>query len=381
MKTPSLYKLWFLLLILGIFPGSATVLLAEGSKAHGKADRFPFPIKEDLKAGKTEGLPNRVQNPASGMWYALVPGGTYTIGSDQVWDSKKIQVQMSPCYISETCVTRSQLGPELWKHLQQGDWLEEEVYRQVHGFPEELQAKFRLLDFMMTYADERDFWSGMLELNPELARDFNEAYTEFLDRQVSSENLEAGKEQTLEEEIQSIRLTPRQRQTITRVQEVVAVQLKHPPRGQAPYDRASHDNAVSYAEWKGVDLPTEAQWEVAARLAAADKLKVDRMVGNHWEYCSDYYAYDYFQRDNDFKDPTGPRKAKWNREQLEREKEPEPPSSFGLLRWLARGSVEIFVLRGGSISGREYDLSKTRSSSDSEKPYRIRLVINPRQKK
>lgn len=380
MQTASLYKLWFLLLMLGIFSGPAPVLLAEESKAPGKSDRFPFLIKVDVKAGETEGLPNRVQNPASGMWYVLVPGGTYTIGSDQFQDSKEIRVQMSPYYISETCVTRSQLGPELWKHLQQADWHDEKIDSQVRQFPEELQVKFRLLEFMMTYEDERGIWRGMLELNPDLASDFDEAYTEFLDSVINDENPESEKEQTLEEGIRSIRLTPRHKQTITRVQETVAAQLKHPQRGQAPYDPASNDNAVTYAEWKGVDLPTEAQWEVAARLAAADKLKVHHMVGNHWEYCSDFYAYDYFQRENDFKDPTGPRKAKWSRDQLGREKKAETPSSFGLLNWLLRVSVKISVLRGGSISGREYYPSKTQSSADSEKPHRIRLVINPRQK-
>ncbi|MBN68828.1 MAG: hypothetical protein CME32_06045 [Gimesia sp.] len=380
MQTASLYKLWFLLLMLGILTVPAPVLLAEESKAPGKPDPFPFPIKVDVKAGETEGLPNRVQNPASGMWYALVPGGTYSIGSDQVWDSKEIQVQMSPYYISETCVTRSQLGPELWKHMQQADWHDEKIDSQVRQFPEELQVKFRLLEFMMTYEDERGIWRGMLELNPDLARDFDAAYAEFLKSVINDENPESEKEKTLEEGLQSIRLSPRQKQTIKRVQETVSAQLKDPQRGQAPYDQASDDNAVTYAEWQGVDLPTEAQWEIAARLASANKLKVHHMVGNHWEYCSDFYAYDYYQRKNDFKDPTGPRKAKWSSDQLEREKKAELPSSLGLFNWLLRLSVRISVLRGGSLSGREYYPSKIQSPADSEKPHRIRLVINPRQK-
>ncbi|WP_417385687.1 SUMF1/EgtB/PvdO family nonheme iron enzyme [Gimesia sp.] len=380
MKPVNRNELRLLVFVICLISFGTRQLSAEEPQSDSLRSRFPVPVKVDTEAGQTDGLPNRVQNPSSGMWYALVPAGTYTIGSDQVWDSKKIQVQLSPYYISETCVTRSQLGPELWKSLQQGDWLKTEEYAQTQQFPDELQAKFRLLDFMMTFEGEQGLWGGMLDLNPELTRAFDDDFQEFLNMPLNSENVEEEKEPTLEEMIQAIRLTARQKQTITRVKEAVATQLNHPQRGPAPYDRASFDNAVTYAEWKGVDLPTEAQWEVAAQLAAADKLKVDQMVGKHWEYCSDYYAYDYFQRDDDFKDPAGPRKAKWSREQLEQEKKAEPASSFGLFNWLSRVSVKILVLRGGCISGREYYPSKTRSSADSEKPHRIRLVINPRQK-
>ena len=49
MQTASLYKLWFLLLMLGILTVPAPVLLTEESKAPGKPDRFPFPIKVDVK--------------------------------------------------------------------------------------------------------------------------------------------------------------------------------------------------------------------------------------------------------------------------------------------------------------------------------------------
>lgn len=374
MQTASLYKLWFLLLMLGIFPARAPALLAEESKAPGKSDRFPFPIKVDVKAGETEGLPNRVQDPASGMWYALVPGGTYTIGSDQVWDSKEIQVQMSPYYISETCVTRSQLGQRLLKRLLQEGWFDEELRTLIRRLPEEQQADIRLLDFMFTFDTERRSWGDLLDLSPELASAFKDAHDKFFTEPEDSAKYANGEVLTLEEAIKSIRLTPLQRQTLTRVKEQLTTKLKHLPQGQAPYDRASFSNADSYAEWQGINLPTEAQWEVAAGLAAAGKLKVNHMVGDHREFCSDYYAYNYFQRNSGFKDPTGPRRGKWSPTQLEQETE---PSRFQFMaRLAARG---VTVIRGESFSKRDYSRTISITPAVWEQPHRIRLVINPRQ--
>ncbi|QDT81054.1 Formylglycine-generating sulfatase enzyme [Gimesia maris] len=363
-----LIKLWFVLLILGVSLGPTTPLLAEEGKAAKEADRFPFPVKVDSEAGQTDGLPNRVQNPSSGMWYALVPVGTYTIGSDQIWDSKKIQIQLSPYYISETCVTRAQLGQGLLKNLLQEEWFDEEMRTLIRRLPEEQQDDFRLLDFMFTFDTERSYWGDLLDLNEELASAFKDTYDKFFTEPEDSAKYEEGEERTLEEDIKSIRLTSRQRQTLTKVKEVLTAKLKHLPQGQAPYVRASYRNAVSYAEWQGVNLPTEAQWEVAARLSSAGKLNVDSMVGNSREYCSDSYTYDYFQRKKHFKDPTGPRRGKLSDEQLERETQ---VSSLKVITQIV--ALNTVVIRGESISKREYSLAH----SNSNKSRRIRLVINP----
>lgn len=363
-----------LFLMFGQSSAYNNILLADDLTTASAHRQFPFPVNLDNEAGKTAGFPNRIQNKTSGMWYRLVPAGTYTIGSDKFEDSKEIRVQLSPYYISETCVSRAQLRQGLVKSLQQqGDWLGEEVLTLIRRLPEEQQADFRLLDFMLSFEGERSRWGDMLDLNPELARAFNDAYEEFFTVTINRGKSEDGKEPILEEDLKSIRLTSQQRQTITKVKEALTTKLKHLQKGQAPYDRASYSNAASYAEWKGLDLPTEAQWEVAARLSAAGKLKVDNMVGCHREYCSDSYAYDYFQRKRHFTDPTGPRRGKLSDEQLERETQ---VSSLKVITRIV--ALNTIVIRGESISKREYSLAHSSAPSNSKKSRQIRLVINLR---
>jgi hypothetical protein len=137
----------------------------------------------------------------------------------------------------------------------------------------------------------------------------------------------------------------------------------------AGFRKVGYSQACEVAEWARASLPTEAQWEVAARLQAAGRLSADEMQDHVLEWCCDYYAHDYFHRTGDFADPKGPQTGRLSKEQLRKLTD----SGIGIVAKLK--GRRFHVLRGGDLDSRHYGYFGDLCLH----PPGIRLAIIPKQ--
>jgi formylglycine-generating enzyme required for sulfatase activity len=348
--------------------------------------KFPFHVEVDKSKGSSGVHPNRIRDRDTGMWYVYVPGGKYQIGSNERSDSKAIEVTLKGFYISEKRISCAQIAEQfkseftpfdvqrIEKFIKAGREGMETLARELLGgkIPKDWQ------DYSVEEM-ESDIWGGMV-FSIFLRRGVWPLWqagwiktSQELDARVDAfrDSLPEGQRSPTGPRGKSVwhppKLTARQKDEAKQIilqysKEIQAFRTQ----GDSPYQGSSFSQAGDLAAKFRASLPTEAQWEVAARLHAAKRIQLDGMLDFLMEWCSDYYAYDYFQRRDSFRDPKGPPRGRLNQEQL------RGGSSFGISRkWFAK---RVHVLRGREVDLRDYGYNGAPFGNPLTT---IRLVINP----
>lgn len=321
---------------LSLFCALAAISFADA--APPVAYEYPSEFAKDEEAGLDGRYALRIVHRPTNLGFRFVRGGRYTIGSEGTTDSAVITVEVTDFYIAERQLSYAQTCKLARQYALS---MRDEVLKNDAGLKMKNEAFQERGALGARYFSEHDtiqLLSGAIHESLEVRSRLHNA----LGIAWGGLDDEAGKASTL---------TDADRRAFASADEAFAKAIASlDERGQQVFDRTYFRTADSFARQVGCRLPTEAQWEVAARLVKSEQLPLDGMFDEVLEWCSDYYAWNYFKRTSDVINPSGPKSARLSLDQLR----DESPSFLRGRRMMRR----VHVLRGSGVSGRGYGLEE-----------------------